>query len=220
MDELDLLKKDWKKQETHYPKLSYDEIYTMILKKSSSIVKWIFIISLLEFVVWTALSFGLKDADFNERFESYDADNIIIPMSIIGYIILFYFFYRFFMNYRTISVTDNAKTLMENILKTRRTVRQYVIFNLIYLFISTFVVLGITFKKDEKFINIIEESTANGDLFQFYAVTILTTLLALAIAIALLLLIYYLIYGLLLRRLNKNHKELKRISNMTDEDSQ
>ena len=61
MDELELLKKDWQKEDSKYPKLSYDEIYKMILKKSSSIVKWIFIISLLEFALWTLISFALKD---------------------------------------------------------------------------------------------------------------------------------------------------------------
>ena len=34
MDELDLLKKDWKKQEANLPKMSYDDIYNMIHKKS------------------------------------------------------------------------------------------------------------------------------------------------------------------------------------------
>lgn len=32
MDELELLKKDWNKQGNKFPKLSYDEIYSMILK--------------------------------------------------------------------------------------------------------------------------------------------------------------------------------------------
>ena len=63
MDELELLKKDWQKEDSKYPKLSYDEIYRMILSKSSSIVKWIFIISLLEFAFWTLISFGLKDSE-------------------------------------------------------------------------------------------------------------------------------------------------------------
>jgi len=35
MDELELLKKDWQNKEEHLPKLSYEEIYTMIWKKSS-----------------------------------------------------------------------------------------------------------------------------------------------------------------------------------------
>ena len=53
MEELDLLKKDWKKQEVHQPKLSYDDIDKMMVKKSSSLVKWVFYVSLLE------LGFGI-----------------------------------------------------------------------------------------------------------------------------------------------------------------
>ncbi|MGB1308249.1 MAG: hypothetical protein ACPG6B_05020 [Oceanihabitans sp.] len=212
MDELELLKKDWKKEEAgRFPKLSYNDIYGMLLKKSSSIVKWIFIISILEFVLWTIISFALKDADYNKRFESYHAENIMIPFMVLGYVILAYFFYKFFMNYRTISVTDNAKKLMENILKTRKTVKQYVGFNLVYLAISAFLVLGIQFNRDEEMISVIEKATANGELFKFYAVTILITLVALAILIGLILGFYYLIYGILLKRLNKNYSELKRL---------
>ena len=37
MDELELLKKDWQKEDSKYPKLTYNEIYKMILKKSSSV---------------------------------------------------------------------------------------------------------------------------------------------------------------------------------------
>ena len=211
MDELEILKKDWKKEDSRYPKLSKDDIYKMILKKSSSIVKWIFIISILEFVFWTILSFALKDADFNKKFESYHADSIMIPFMILGYLILAYFFYKFFTNYRTISVTDNAKRLMENILKTRRTVKQYVAFNLTYLAVSVFIVLGIEFNRDETMIATIKDASANGELFKFYAITILATTLILALCIGLFLIFYYLIYGLLLKRLNSNYRELKKL---------
>jgi hypothetical protein len=44
MDQLDKLKKEWQNREQELPKLSYNSIYNMLLKKSSSIVKWIFII--------------------------------------------------------------------------------------------------------------------------------------------------------------------------------
>jgi len=211
MDELEILKKDWKKDDSRYPKLSYNDIYRMILKKSSSIVKWIFIISILEFVFWTGLSFALKDADFNKKFESYHADSIMIPFMILGYLILAYFFYKFFMNYRTIKVTDNAKRLMGNILRTRRTVKQYVAFNLIYLAVSVFLVLGIEFNRDKTMIAAINKASADGELFKFYAITILATVLVLAVCIGIFLVFYYLIYGLLLKRLYKNYKELKKL---------
>ena len=213
MDELELLKKDWKKQEEQYPQLSYKEIYPMIQKKSSSIVKWIFIISLLEFAFWTLISFVFKDSEAITKFDEYNAQNVLIPVTIVGYIILAYFFYLFFKNYQNISVTDNAKKLMENILKTRRTVKQYVAFNLIYLFISTYVALGILFKRDPEFIALIEEATTNGKLLTLYATWIFATLIALVVVIVFILIFYYLIYGLLLKRLNRNYKELKKLEN-------
>lgn len=211
MDELEILKQDWKKQEDNYPKLTYNEIYKMILKKSSSIVKWIFIISLLEFAFWTIISFAFKDSPSMKKFNSYDADAIWIPVMILGYIILGYFFYRFYMNYRTISVTDSAKKLMENILKTRQTVKHYVIWNLGYLFVSSFVSLGIMFNKDEEIIGLIDKAATNGEIFKFYAVTLIVALVFILIFIGLILGFYYLIYGILLKRLNNNYFELKKL---------
>ncbi|HMC02369.1 MAG TPA: hypothetical protein VKN14_15120 [Flavobacteriaceae bacterium] len=211
MDELELLKKDWQKKDGDYPKLSYNDIYKMILKKSSSIVKWIFIISLLEFVFWSLISFLLKDSKSMQRFQEYDADYILIPLAVLSYVILAYFFYLFFMNYRKISVTDSAKVLMENILKTRRTVKQYVAFNLIFLVLSVIVVLFIEFDKDQLLINQAQQAAANGEAFKFYATIIITTFLLLALAIGVLLLFYWLVYGILLKRLNKNYRELKKL---------
>lgn len=211
MDELDLLKKDWQKSEGSFPKLSYNDLYKMILKKSSSIVKWIFIISIIEFVFWLGISFALKDTKSMERFKEYNADAVLIPLAVLGYIILAYFFYLFFKNYRNISVTDNAKLLMENILKTRRTVKHYVAFNLGYLIVSVIVVLFIEFDQDPQIIAQVQKAAANGEMLKFYAVFILTTMLFLAIAIGVLLLFYWLVYGILLGRLNKNYRELQKM---------
>lgn len=115
------------------------------------------------------------------------------------------------MNYRTISATDNAKVLMENILKTRRTVKQYVGFNLIYLALTAFIALGIQFDRDQDMISLIEKASANGEVFKFYATTIIITIVFLALLIAIVLGFYYLIYGILLKRLNKNFRELKKL---------
>lgn len=211
MDELELLKKDWQKKDNIYPKLSYNELYRMILKKSSSIVKWIFIISILEFIFWSLLSYFLKDADYNKKFQEYQAENVIFPIMVFGYLIIAYFLYKFFMNYKRISVTDNAKVLMENILNTRRTVKQYVAINLGFMVVSAFIVLSIKFNRDQEMISIFDKASANGELFKIYAVTIIVTCFVLAASIGILLLFYYLIYGILLKRLNKNYKELKKL---------
>jgi uncharacterized membrane protein YhdT len=211
MDELELLKKDWKKGNDKYPKLSYNDLYQMILKRSSSIVKWIFIISLLEFVFWLTISFALKDVKGAKAFDELNANVIVIPLTVLGYIILAYFFYKFYINYRTISVTDNAKVLMENILKTRRTVKQYVGFNLAYMAVGMIVGVCIELNQDPLAVNKAHQAAANGEAFMFYGKVILITAVILALLIGLLFLFYWLIYGLLLRKLNRNYKELKKL---------
>ena len=211
MDELELLKKDWQKDNANFPKLSYDDIYKMILKKSSSIVKWIFIISILEFLFWTVIAFAFKDSKSIQDFDSLNADYISIPLTVLGYLVLGYFFYLFFRNYKRISVTDNAKNLMENILNTRRTVRHYVAFNLVYLVLATGAALFIQFDQNPDLITMSHKAAADGNLFVFYAKFILITAVFLVGAIAILLFFYWLIYGILLKRLNRNYKELKKL---------
>ena len=100
---------------------------------------------------------------------------------------------------------------MENILKTRRTVKQYVGFNLIVIVVSVGVLLPYFMNQDPQTQTIIENATANGELLKFYAGMIIVTLLMLAVAIGVLLLFYWLIYGILLKRLNKNYRELKKL---------
>ena len=211
MDELELLKKHWKQQDTEYPKVSADAIYKMILKRSSSIVKWIFIISLLEFALWACLSFFLKDTENAQHFDKMDSDYLIIPLTVLGYVVLAYFFFLFYKNYRKISVTDNAKVLMENILRTRKTVKNYVFFNLAFMAITFVAVLYIEFDQDKVFISKAQTAAANGEAFMFYAKTILLVAGVIAVFAAVLLFFYWLIYGLLLSKLNRNYKELKKL---------
>ena len=211
MDALELLKKHWKEQGMQYPKVSSDDIYKMILKRSSSIVKWIFIISLLEFALWACLSFLLKDSENVKHFDRLNSDYLIIPITILGYVVLAYFFYLFYKNYRKISVTDSAKVLMENILKTRKTVKNYVIFNLVFMVITFVALFYIEFDQNKAFISKAQSAAANGEVFMFYAKTILIIAGVLVVFAGVLLFFYWLIYGLLLRKLNRNYKELRKL---------
>ena len=62
MDLLDNYKKAWNNQPEDAHKVSSLEIYKMAQSKSSSIVKWIFIIGIAEFVFLNSLYF-LSDMD-------------------------------------------------------------------------------------------------------------------------------------------------------------
>ena len=64
MDELEILKKDWKKQEGSFQQIGEKEIYGMLHKRSSSIVKWIVVISILELLLWTSISVFSADEEY------------------------------------------------------------------------------------------------------------------------------------------------------------
>ena len=211
MEELDLLKKHWKKDESSFQQVSEKQIYKMIHKSSSSIVTWIFIISILEFVLWSVLSFCMKDGEVMRKFDNYHAEHIMVPFMVIGYLGLAYFFFQFYMNYRKISATDNVQKLINTILKTRKKVTQYVWFNIFYGVLSAVVVLFIQFNYDQELIDMIKMSEKSSNSLLFYGIYIGITILFLSIFIGLLWLFYRLVYGILLRRLYKNCEELKKI---------
>jgi len=210
MEELELLKKDWQENQK-FPKLSKQEIYALLHKKSSSIVKWIFILSLIEFSFWTILGFFMKDTEAQQRFDSYEMDHISIPLMVIGYLILGYFFVIFYTNYKKISSTDSVKLLMKNILNTRKTVKHYVLFNLVFIYISLAIGVWIEMDKNPDFQLITSKFTETNEYLIMYGIVALLTLLMMVVLTGILLGFYYLVYGILLKRLKKNYKVLKEI---------
>src|SRR5690606_16390186 len=124
------------KRETGFPKLSRTEIYPMILRRSTSIVKWIFHISIIEFVFWATLNVIMSDCDSWQQTKSIHIYYFTMVLTAISYIILVYFIYKFYINYKKISFTDSSKELMKAILEVKRTVTRYVWFNLSVFLIS------------------------------------------------------------------------------------
>ncbi|MFC5045080.1 hypothetical protein ACFSTE_16225 [Aquimarina hainanensis] len=206
MDGLELLKKDWKKQDDSLPKLSYNDIYSMILKKSSSIVRSIFIISVLEFVLWASLEVILRMSDTYGRIKMVGMETISIIASVLSYSILIYYMVLFYKNYKKIQATDSTKVLMENILKTRKAVRQYVL--VILGFMSVFMILVFSYM-------IFIDSDANQHFMKDKelpkAVLFVMVLIFTGIILGTFALFYRLIYGVLTRKLKKNYSELERL---------
>jgi len=210
MDELELLKKDWQKQGEQLPKLSYDDIYNMIWKKSSSLVKWIFYICIAEFIFWIVISvLPINSGEITGKGANFVRITEAI-LQITSFLIIIYFGYQFYQNYKKISVTDSARDLMKKIIKTRRTVMQYVWFN-VGLFALTMVVVlleVLVFDPPQELMERI--SSADSTLLAWLIVGLF---FAFAIAFFGLLfwLFYRLLYGILLKRLNENYRELKKL---------
>ncbi|MCX2681475.1 hypothetical protein OOZ15_16085 [Galbibacter sp. EGI 63066] len=203
MDELELLKKDWKKREQEFPKLSHDDIYKMMLKKSSSYVKWIFYISIIE------LGLGILVAIFYHP--SYEKEfplpRFMDFIYLITIPIIIYFIYRFFKNYQQISTTASVKELMKSILKARRTVKLYILINICLGGIISIISLTATFIQLNEDWEQLSSSEKLKEYFTFILIAIVATALILGVFLA----IYYLLYGILLKRLKRNYKHLKKM---------
>ena len=214
MDELELLKKDWQKKEGMMPRLSYDEIYSMLWKKSSSIVKWIFIISVIEFILPHLLYLLPSVNDSMDLYSELGVKNLMIGISVFNYMVVFYFIYQFYRRYREISVLDNARDLMHRIIRTRRTVKHYIIFALsLFLFSFLAIAVAIYFSEGSHLIEVLNL----GDEAKNMSIGRLKTIITFVIVVmgilctAFIGLIYFLIYGLLIRKLGRNYHELKRL---------
>jgi len=214
MDELELLKKDWQKQEQKLPKLTYDELYAMIWKRSSSIVKWIFIISIIEFALPHLLYLIPSAREGLTFYDELGLKYLILGLTVLQYAIVFYFIYQFYQRYREISVLDNARELMRKIIRTRKTVKNYIIFALsIFLLTFLFIAIGILFSDGDSFLKVFElEGKSVNMTTQQLKFLISGIMIAMGVVCtALLGLIYFLIYGLLLRKLGRNYSDLKRL---------
>ena len=135
MDQLDILKSKWQSQKSDYPSYSAAQLTSLLAKKSSSIVKWIFYIGIAEFVLLTALNLFLADSEQHQTYIDSLGEALYYSSYAISYIIVIYFIYKFWMNYKNISADQPARKLMKNILKTRRTMKWYIWFNLIYVMV-------------------------------------------------------------------------------------
>ena len=208
MDELELLKKDWNKERATDNSFSDSEIYPMLHKKSSSIVKTLFYISIAEFGFWilvNTLPYFISEG-YREKLNASYENPLFMGLSILSFVVILTFIYLLFKSYKSISITDSAKKLMESILRTRKVIKYYVIFNLLMIFISIPLSLYFEFNQNPVFHDQVESMNTSQTII-LYAITILVT----GIFLLIFWLFYKLLYGILLKRLNRNYDELKKL---------
>ncbi|QBN18136.1 hypothetical protein [Flavobacterium nackdongense] len=203
MKELDLLKKDWQNNNA-FEQISDIEIYKMLHQKSSSIVKWILIVSIIEFVVLNGISFLLNDPKYDAFMRMHPYINFLEKFN---YVVIIVFIYLFYRNFKSISVLNSAKTLIKHVLKTRKIVTYYIFWNII--------IGGITGALSfiEGFNDGYDSgSTALGNKGKTILEANCFTIIVVALLImGIIWLFYKLLYGRFLRKLKDNYKELKKI---------
>jgi hypothetical protein len=199
MNELDLLKKDWKKK-TNFEQVTESDIYKMIHKKSSSIVKWILIISVLEFFILNGISFLVNNDEYNSFLLVHP---YLAIFEKLNYLVIIGFIYLFYKNYKTISILDSSKKLIKDILNTKRVVNFYIYWNVL---VSTiFAAYGLIDGFTKAFNNVNSKILITST--KFYVIFGV----AMVLLIGVILIFYHLLYGLLLNKLKSNYNELKKI---------
>jgi hypothetical protein len=203
MKELDLLKKAWKKDTTSFEQVSEGAIYNMLQKKSSSIVKWILIISIIEFIILRGSDLlVLLDDKYKNELNIAHLYNFEVIITAINFVVLTLFIYLFYKNFKTINTGSSVKKLMKDILNTRKIVKYYVWYNLLLVAFSSTIAVYFEIKNNSR-INLLY--TKHEELFIGVGIAII------AISILLFWLFYKLLYGILLNKLNTNYRELSKI---------
>ena len=164
MDQLDILKKNWQSQTSDTPHFSTEQLKGLLAHKSTGIVKWLFIIAMIEFFVFIIL--GVISHFYNQ---SSDIDVIGIMgkpfyygTSILHYTVIIGFIYLFYRNYRNISVAQPTRSLMKNILKTRRTMKWYIWYNLIYIMVVGMIGMTLVIPNDPQIVALMNRPEMAG----------------------------------------------------------
>ena len=203
MDELEILKKDWKKNENAFDQVTEKEIYGMLHKRSSSIVKWILIISVLEFLFLRLLDLSIfLDDEYSNRMKEHHIYDFEKFVTIFNFVVLLVFIYYFYRNLKAINSSSSVKKLMKDIINTRKIVKYYVWYNLVLVGITSAIVIYSQFMYDKNINHLYDKYQLFFILGGFFFVIIILLLFWL---------FYRLLYGILLRRLQKNYNELQKI---------
>lgn len=211
MDKLDKLKENWQSEEHELPKVSFDKIYKMLLKKSSSIVKWIFVISVIELLFWISLYFVLPEDNVN-MIKELGLERVMFYCEIFHFFIFGIFIILFYKNYQSIQVTDSTNVLMQNILNTRKTVRYFVYYNVGMTIAFSIAIDTYLYNNSDKLYEVMDFAKQGIPKEGFANIFIISQIIVGFIIIALLILFYWLVYGILLKKLKGNYRELKKIN--------
>lgn len=215
--DLDSFKKTWQEQPVQ-EKYDNNEILQMLNRKSRNYVKYIFWISVFEFFFFSVMGiFYFFQGDETNGFLSYleklgarktpevenNFDNIYLVLKILSLLVTAYFVYKFYQNYRKIRIEENLKGLITRIIKFKKTVNAFILISILLLVAFTSIFTFFIFYS----LNSQNIEPKNSDLIVFVVGIILTTGLS-----ALLIWLYYrLVYGIIMKKLDKNLIQLKEI---------
>ncbi len=205
-------KKVWKDQPEERNKISSLDIYKMTQSRSTSIVKWIFMIGLVEFIFWFSINYFATKSGTFEPYAKLNLMTFLDYSNYLHYLIVLLFLLLFYRNFSSVSAIDDTKTLMKKILLVRKTVKWYVYYNLIGVVVFSIIINVLIFNTPNYLSILYDINPSSIDQGQMMTIIIITQIVMISLMLLVLWLFYYLLYGILLKKLNKNYLELTKLS--------
>ncbi|MFC2721317.1 MAG: hypothetical protein ACFN00_03460 [Flavobacteriaceae bacterium] len=213
MDELELLKKDWKENKSDdFKNYTEKELFAMTKKRSVSIAKWVFIIALLELGFWFLIGYLMPSSSEDKEYYEVLNNTPLIKgiLYVLGefatYLPFVFIGLLLYLNFK-IKREENPKKLMEKILLMKKCIQWY-----IRIFLGEIVVFFIISMILSFYI---ESNSLEGaeleELYLFAFVMFIPLLMIIFIFALFLRFIYHLVYGNLLQKLKQNYEELSRM---------
>ena len=208
MDELELLKKDWKENKSDdFKNYTEKELFAMTKKRSVSIAKWVFIIALLELGFWFLIGYLMpSSSEDKEYYEVLNSSPLIkgilyvlgefatyLPYVFIGLLL--------YLNFK-IKREENPKKLMEKILLMKKCIQWYIRIFLGEVALFFIISMALSFYTNYYILE-------GEELVALFVSVMLIVFIF--IFVLFLRFIYHLVYGKLLHKLKQNYEELSRM---------
>ncbi|WP_336717542.1 beta-carotene 15,15'-monooxygenase [Chryseobacterium mucoviscidosis] len=215
--DLDSFKKTWQEQPVQ-EKYDYNEILQMLNKKSRNYVKYIFWISVFEFLFFTliGLFYIIQGKESNsfiniltklgvQRTSELENtfDNIYLVLKVLSLAITAYFVFKFYQNYKVIKIEENLKKFILQIITFKKTVNAFILINIALLITFTSIFTIFVFY----ILNTQNVEITNSTLIGFVAGIIISTVFT----VIMVWLYYRVVYGIIIKKLDKNLIQLKEI---------
>ena len=203
MDELELLKKDWKENKSDdFKNYTEQELFAMTKKRSVSIAKWVFIIALLELGFWFLIVYLMPSSSEDKYQDIPFVDVVFNVMDIISILLPFVFIGSLlYLNFK-IRTEENPKKLMEKILLMKKCIQWYIRIFLGEVALFFIISMALSFYTNYYILEG-EELVA-----LFVSVMLIVFIFILVLFLRF---IYHLVYGKLLYKLKQNYEELSRM---------
>lgn len=222
--DIDSLKKQWQEQPVP-DKYDNSEILKMLNSKSRNYVKYIFWISVAEFLLFLVMNIfyvfqtGGDDSFMHimeklgvEKTTEFEADyaHLYFIMRVFSLLVTGFFVVKFYRNYRRIHVEENLKKFILQIMKFRKTVSLFILINILLLvFFMAILTMFV--------LNTISSQNIQMDHPTFIGFLV-GLAISTAISIFLIWLYYRIVYGIIMGRLGKNLQQLREIEESGEEE--